>query len=72
MYAHICVYVYPPSIYLCSIHPCEYPEKYLRIPERLINMYVGVIETLKKMDSLVFLYIIELCSLLQCVFKKIK
>lgn len=72
MYAHVCVYVYPSSVYLYGIRPYEYPEKYRRIPEWLINMYVGVIEMLKKMDSLVFLYIIELCSLLQWVFKKIK
>ena len=64
MYAHICVYVYPSSIYSYSIRPYEYPKKYRRIPEWLINMYVRVIEMLKKMDSLVFLYIIELCSLL--------
>lgn len=71
VYAHVRVYVYPSSIHLYSICPYEYPEKYRRVPELLINMNVGVIEMLK-MDSLVFLYIIELCSLLQWVFKKIK
>lgn len=71
VYAHVCVYVYPSSIHLYSICPYEYPEKYRGVPKLLINMNVGVIEMLK-MDSLVFLYIIELCSLLQWVFKKIK